>query len=102
MSKHFFSIIPAAVFLPMVALTTWAQTGSTGADWLSIGGDPGGTKYSPLNQIDASNVGKLKVAWRWKSENFGARPDFNWEVTPLAVNGKLFFSAGIAARGSRD
>ena len=89
MSKHFFSIIPAAVFLPMVALTTWAQTGSTGADWLAIGGDPGGTKYSPLSQIDASNVAKLKVAWRWKSENFGARPDFNWEVTPLAVNGKL-------------
>ncbi len=94
MSKHFFSIIPAAVLLPMVTLTTWAQTGSTGADWLSIGGDPGGTKYSPLSQIDASNVGKLKVAWRWKSENFGARPDFNWEVTPLAVDGKLFFSAG--------
>ncbi len=94
MSKLFSSIIAATVFLPVVALTTRAQTGSAGADWLSIGGDPGGTKYSPLDQVDASNVGKLKVAWRWKSENFGARPDFNWEVTPLAANGKLFFSAG--------
>ena len=102
MSKHFFSIIPAAVLLPLVALTTWAQTGSTGADWLSIGGDPGGTKYSPLNQIDASNVGKLKVAWRWKSENFGARPDFNWEVTAAGRQWKAVLFGGDAARGSRD
>ena len=59
-----------------------------------ISGDAGGTKYSPLAQIDASNVSKLKIAWRWKSENYGSRPDYNLEVTPLAINGKLFFSAG--------
>ena len=34
------------------------------------------------------------MAWRWKSENFGRAPDFNWEVTPLMVGGVLYFTAG--------
>ena len=42
----------------------WAQKGSAGADWRYISGDAGGTKYSPLAQIDASDVSKLKIAWR--------------------------------------
>jgi quinoprotein glucose dehydrogenase len=94
LQAHFRSIIPAAVLLPMLAVTASAQRGSAGADWLYTSGDAGGTKYSPLDQIDASNVSKLKIAWRWKSLNYGPRPDYNWEVTPLAVNGTLFFSAG--------
>lgn len=72
----------------------WAQKGSTGADWRYISGDAGGTKYSPLDQINASNVSQLKIAWRWKSLNYGPRPDYNLEVTPLAIGGKLFFTAG--------
>src|SRR5689334_3266 len=87
-------ILAAAILLPIVAAFAWAQKGSSGADWRYISGDAGGTKYSPLDQINAANVSKLKIAWRWKSENFGARPDYNLEVTPLAVNGKLYFSAG--------
>jgi glucose dehydrogenase len=38
-----------------------------------ISGDAGGTKYSPLDQMNASDVSNLKIAWRWKSENYGAR-----------------------------
>ncbi len=92
--RYFRLLIPIAVFLPMLAFTAWAQRGSAGADWLYHSGDSGGTKYSPLDQINASNVSKLKIAWRWKSLNYGPRPDYNLEVTPLAVNGTLFFAAG--------
>lgn len=88
-------ILAFGVFLPILTLPAWAQKGSGGADWRYISGDAGGTKYSPLDQIDASNVGKLKIAWRWTSENFGPRPDYNLEVTPLAVNGRLYFAAGV-------
>src|SRR5580698_1813926 len=82
-------------FVLLLAVSGEAQKGSAGADWRYHSGDAGGTKYSPLDQIDASNVSKLKIAWRWTSENFGPRPDYNLEVTPLAINGKLYFAAGV-------
>src|SRR5256885_134045 len=86
-------------FLYLCALglhTADAQHGATGGEWRAYGGDAGGTKYSPLDQIDAANVKQLQIVWRWKSENFGPRPDFNWEVTPLMVGGILYFTAGTS------
>ena len=71
-----------------------AQQGAVNGEWRFYGGDAGSTKYSPLDQINASNVKQLEVAWRWKAENFGPRPDYNWEVTPLMVGGVLYFTAG--------
>ena len=70
------------------------QQGAPKGEWPYYGGDAGSTKYSPLDQINASNVKDLQVVWRWKAENFGPRPDFNWEVTPLMVGGVLYFTAG--------
>ncbi|MEO7414353.1 MAG: pyrroloquinoline quinone-dependent dehydrogenase [Opitutaceae bacterium] len=72
----------------------YAQQGAKNGEWRSYGGDAGTTKYSPLDQINAKNVKELAVAWRWKAENFGPRPDYNWEVTPLMVAGTLYFTAG--------
>ena len=64
------------------------------AEWRYYGGDAAGTKYSPLDQIDASNVSKLHIAWSWGAKNFGSSAEFNWEVTPLMVGGRLFVTAG--------
>src|SRR5262249_53144577 len=71
-----------------------AQHGAADGEWRFYGGDAGSTKYSPLDQINADNVKQLQIVWRWKSENFGPRPDFNWEVTPLMAGGVLYFTAG--------
>lgn len=71
-----------------------AQTGAANGEWLHYGGDAGGTKYSPLDQINAANVSQLQIAWRWKSDNYGPRPDSNWQVTPLMADGLLYFTAG--------
>ncbi len=71
-----------------------AQQGAKNGEWRFYGGDAGSTKYSPLDQINATNVKKLEISWRWKAENFGPRPDYNWEVTPLMVGGVLYFTAG--------
>ena len=60
---------------------------TTGA-WPHYTGDMRGWKYSPLAQIDASNFGKLEVAWRFKTDIFGPRPEFKLEGTPLAVSGR--------------
>jgi len=71
-----------------------AQYGAKNGEWRFYGGGAGTTKYSALDQIDAGNVKQLKIVWEWKSQNFGRRPDFNWEVTPLMAGGVLYFTAG--------
>jgi quinoprotein glucose dehydrogenase len=63
-------------------------------EWRYYGADAGSTKYAPLDQINASNVAKLHIAWSWKAQNFGRSPEFNWEATPLMVGGRLFVTAG--------
>ena len=34
-------------------------------EWLYYGGDQAGTKFSPLTDVNAGNVQRLKVAWQW-------------------------------------
>jgi quinoprotein glucose dehydrogenase len=71
-----------------------AQRGAVRGEWSQYGGDAGGTKYSPLDQINASNVSKLQIVWRWKTSSLGQPPDYNWEVTPLMIGDTLYFTAG--------
>ncbi len=71
-----------------------AQQGAKNGEWRFYGGDAGSTRYSPLDLINESNVKDLRIAWRWDAKNFGRRPDFNWEVTPLMIGGVLYFTAG--------
>src|SRR5580658_3406665 len=72
-----------------------AQQGTPASgEWRVNGGDAGSTRYSPLDQINASNVKTLQVVWRWKAQNMGPAPQAAWEVTPLMVGGKLYFTAG--------
>ncbi len=89
-----------ACALTTLAVVLWTkiplsgQSGARNGEWRYYGGDAGSTKYSPLDQINKDNVKDLRIAWRWKTENFGARPDYNYEVTPLMVGGVLFATAG--------
>ena len=71
------------------------QSGVANGEWPHWGGDLGSTKYSPLDQINRDNVKNLRIAWRWKSENFGPRPQNNMEGTPLMVGGVLYTTAGV-------
>ena len=66
----------------------------TTVEWLHHRGSPLGTNYSSLDLIDQDNVSELEVAWRWKSDNFGASPWPNYQVTPLMANGVLYATAG--------
>src|SRR5580704_9237236 len=75
-----------------------AQTGAKNGEWRTYGGDLGNTKYSPLDQINASNFNTLKLAWRFHTENLGPKPEYNMEDTPLMVGGVVYTTAG----GRRD
>src|ERR1051326_339148 len=90
-----------ALALGVSAFALWnltparAQQGAPASgEWRVNGGDTGSTRYSPLDQISAANVKNLQVVWRWKAQNMGPAPQSAWEVTPLMVGGKLFFTAG--------
>ncbi len=76
------------------ALSVYAQSGAKNGEWRTYGGDLGNTHYSPLDQIDAGNFSKLQVAWRFKTDNLGPRPEFNFEGTPLMANGVIYSTAG--------
>jgi len=62
-----------------------------GDEWLTYGRDYAETHFSPLKQIDTSNVKRLGLAWSWETESpAGARI----EATPLFSNGVLYASLG--------
>src|SRR5580692_7255663 len=86
-------IILATSFLLAISPVA-AQTGAKNGEWRTYGGDLGNTKYSPLDQINASNFNTLKLAWRFHTENLGPKPEYNMEDTPLMVGGLVYTTAG--------
>ena len=80
--------------LSCITAAVHGQTGTKDGQWRTYGGDLGSTRYAPLDQINADNFGKLQVAWRFKTDVFGVRPDFNLQTTPLMINGVLFATVG--------
>jgi quinoprotein glucose dehydrogenase len=97
MSKMAMRVIGLIVLLAApawMAMPTSAQSGATGGEWRYYGADPGSTRYSPLDQINKTNVKDLRIAWRWKTDNFGPQPDYNYQATPIMVGGVLYTTAG--------
>jgi quinoprotein glucose dehydrogenase len=62
--------------------------GNVPGEWRYWGGDAWSTRYSALDQINASNFGSLEVAWQWSASPLGA--DEYYRTTPLYANGRLF------------
>jgi len=66
-----------------------AQSAAPSGEWRTYGGDLASTRYAPLDQINGSNFNTLQIAWRFKTDAFGPRPEVNFEGTPLMVGGDL-------------
>jgi quinoprotein glucose dehydrogenase len=71
-----------------------AQRGAQGGEWPTYGGDLGHTRYAPLGEIDASNFNRLEIAWRFKTDSLGPNREFNFQSTPLMVDGVVYSTAG--------
>src|ERR1700742_1553762 len=93
--------VAAIALLPALGLgTAVAQTSGHGqpstakGDWPMYFADPSGSRYSPQDQINASNFNQLQQAWHFKTDNMGGRPEFKLEGTPLEINGTVYPTAG--------
>jgi len=71
-----------------------AVSSMSAQEWRADGGDLRHQHYSPLSQITADNFNRLEVAWRFKTDSLGPRPEYKLEGTPLMVNGVLYTTAG--------
>ncbi len=87
-------LVPLACLLAWVTLPLGGQAPAPKGEWRSYGADLANTRYSPLDQINATNFKNLEIAWRFKTDNLGPRPEFNLEGTPLMANGVLYATAG--------
>jgi quinoprotein glucose dehydrogenase len=89
-----------ALWVVLLAATCSAQAQSKSeTDWPAYGNDPGGMRYSPLRQIDAANVTKLKVAWTYHtrdlSDGNSDRRRSGLETTPILVDGTLYLTTAF-------
>jgi quinoprotein glucose dehydrogenase len=96
MTRRVLLLGPVVVLLGLSnGLSGQARQPSTAAgDWPHYTADIRGTKYSPLDQITTANFKDLEVAWRFKTDMLGPRPEYKLEGTPLAINGVLYTTGG--------
>jgi quinoprotein glucose dehydrogenase len=89
-------LLVATVLLAITAAsrTTLGQGNGGTIEWPTYGADLGNSRYLPIDQINAANFRTLQVAWRFKTDNLGPRPEYLFEVTPLMVNGTIYSTAG--------
>jgi quinoprotein glucose dehydrogenase len=84
--------------LLVLAWSTMPTHGQTGGgqtwEWKSYAADLRSTRYAPLDQITAANFNKLEVAWRFKTDSLGPRPEYNLQSTPLMVGGVMYTVGG--------
>ncbi|HVS64088.1 MAG TPA: pyrroloquinoline quinone-dependent dehydrogenase [Thermoanaerobaculia bacterium] len=99
------SLLGALFVLALGVGVASAQDGAEGGEWRHYAGDRGSTKYSPLDQIDASNVGRLVEAWRWDSVDTDVdtphRPG-HFKNTPLMIGGVLYVSTTLSQVAAID
>ena len=88
------TLLLVCLLLASATIPASAQFGTKSGEWRTYGGDLGSTRYAALDQINRDNFSKLEIAWRFKTDNLGPRPEFNLQSTPLMVNGVLYSTGG--------
>ena len=82
------------VSLCLATVTAATAQSTNDSEWPTYGADLANTRYRPLNQINASNFSQLELAWSFKTDNLGSRPEYKLEGTPLMVKGVLYATGG--------
>src|SRR5438876_11263034 len=95
--RSILALVSLVVVWAWMTVGVSSQTGqpsTANGEWPHYTGDLKGTRYSPLDQINASNFNKLEVAWHFKTDNLGPFPEYKLEGTPVMVKGVLYTTGG--------
>ena len=97
------NMLAGALTLVLTVAVSWsappaaAQHGAAPGEWRAYGADLSATKYSPLDQIDAANVGQLRVAWTRPTVDpsiLAVAPNLAYSnanrATPLMIDGVVY------------
>src|ERR1700709_1611438 len=87
-------LIGVVWMMPRAAGEGGGMPSTKNGEWTHYAADARGSRFVPLDQINAANFNKLEVAWRFKTDNLGPRPEFKLEGTPLMVKGVLYTTGG--------
>jgi quinoprotein glucose dehydrogenase len=87
------SILAVLIFW---ALLWWTSSASAqeSVDWPVVGNDPGGMRYSQLEQINRENVHQLEVAWTYHTGELVDGQGNTIECTPIVVDGVMYVTTG--------
>src|SRR4051812_11333000 len=92
--KTLYALGVAALLLHAGSPALAADAAKANVDWPTYAADLSGSRYRPLDQINASNFSNLEVAWRFKTDALGTRPEYKLEGPPLEVDGVIYATAG--------
>jgi quinoprotein glucose dehydrogenase len=86
------------LFAAVLLATAISVAGQQNGEWLAYGRDPGGERYSPLEDVNRKNVAALQVAWTFRTGD-AYQPPRNrptaFEATPLYADGTLYLSTPL-------
>jgi len=92
-------LVSTCLAIPAAIAQSSHDAGGPAGDWAFYGRDAGGTRYSPLAQINRENVATLKVAWTFHvgdiSDGSGGKKRTGLETTPILVDGTLYLTSGF-------
>jgi quinoprotein glucose dehydrogenase len=94
LNEVFLSIVSLVIGLLCITARVSGQSLAKDGEWSTYNADLAGTRYRPLDQINAANFSELEVAWRFKTDNLGPFPEYKLEGTPLMVNGVIYTTGG--------
>ena len=99
MMRRLVPFILSSLLMALFVLVVAPQR-SRAQEWPWVGGEPGGSKYSALDQIDKRNVSRLEVAWEFDTgelsdgSKYPTRSAF--EATPIIVDGVMYVTSPFA------
>jgi quinoprotein glucose dehydrogenase len=98
------SLCRSLLWIPVIVLASYstparAQDAAVHAGWYAYGADAGGTRYSPLDQINSENVDSLTVAWTFRTGELAkgspVAEKLTFEATPIFFDGALYLSTAF-------
>ena len=92
--------------LVAVGMLSVVRAQSSQVEWTHYANDAGGSRYSPLTDVDAAKLSRLQVAWQWKHwetplKEYGTTPG-QFESTPLMVDGTLYVTTPYNSLAALD